>query len=163
MDAVTYPTPRIVETLNRDFVCFTLDVEHPDDDGRQLLRSYRLLWEPGVVFFEPRGAELRRFVGYRSPEDFLAELCFAKALTDYLYRRFEQAAAGFALAARQSPDAAIAPEALYWRAIATYRVTGRDLAALEQAWGELRERYPHTTWSRSADVLDFKPTGRRLS
>ncbi len=163
MDTVTYSTPDVIETLNQDYVCFTVDTARPGTDGRALLRRHRLLWEPGLVFFDPRGSELRRFIGYRSPDDFLAELSFVKALTDFLYGRYEQAAGGFGRAADLSPAATIAPEALYWRAIALFRQTGRSFTALGQAWSELRHRYPDTTWSRSADVLEFKPTGFRVS
>ena len=163
MDTVTYPTPQVIEALNRDFVCFTVDTAQPGADGRALRIAYRLLWEPGLVFLDPRGNELRRFVGYRSPADFIAELSFVKALTDFLYRRYERAVEGFGQAAELSPEAAVAPEALYWKGIAVYRLTRRNLTALKQVWGELRHRYPNSTWSSSADVLDSEPTGIRQS
>ena len=161
MDAVTYPTPHVIETLNRDFVCFTVDTARPGADGRDLQCAHRLLWEPGLVFFDPRGTELRRCVGYRSPEDFLAELAFVNALNDLLYGRYQPAVEGFGRVADLSPTAATAPEALYWRGIAAYRLSGRDLIALAQAWSELGDRYPGTTWARSADVLGCQPTGAR--
>lgn len=163
MDTVTYPAPQVIEFLNQHFVCFTVDTAQPGNEGRALLAPHRLLWEPGLVLLDPRGNELRRFVGYRSPGDFLAELSFGKALTHFLYRRYEQAVEGFAQAADLSPSAAVALEALYWRGIALLRLTGRGRPALTEAWNELRDRYPNTTWSRSADVLDCEPTGVRVS
>ena len=163
MDTVTYPSPQVIDALNRDFVCFTVDTSQPGTDGQALRRIYRTLWEPAFVFLDPRGNELRRFVGYRSPADFVAELAFVKALTDFLYLRYEQAFEGFGQAADLAPDAAVAPEALYWKGIAVWRKTRKSLTALEDVWGQLQTRYPNSTWSRSSKVLDSEPSGVRQS
>ncbi len=162
MDAVTYPTPEVVDALNRYFVCHTVNTIEPGESGRDLLRTYRLLWEPGFVFLDPRGTELRRFVGYRPPDEFRAELALVLGLTEFLYNRPAEAVPQFQEAARLAPGVDLGAEALYWAAIAARRRDGRSLAVLQTGWDELRARYPASTWAARADVLDYKPTGIRL-
>ena len=162
MDAVTYPTTKVIETLNERFVCFTVDTKKADREGRELLRRYRLLWEPGFLFLDHRGTELRRFVGFRPADEFLAELSLVLGLEAILYARYEGAIEEFRRAESLAPEAETAAEALFWAGTALYR-RDRDLATLETLWAEIGRRFPASTWWKRADVLDFKPTGERLA
>ncbi len=161
MDAVTYPTPEVVELLDERFVCYSVNERKPSREDKRLIRDFRLLWSPGLVFFEPRGAELRRFVGFRPPKAFVAELHLVLGLNDMLYRRFDSAAGTFEIAACRFGEGEGAAEALYWRGIAIYRAGGRNHDALRQHWNENRARFPGNSWWPRADVWDFPPTGRR--
>jgi hypothetical protein len=163
MDTVTYPTPEVIVDVNRHFVCYTVNTAEPGAEGRELLRSYRLLWEPGFVFLDPRGTELRRFIGYRPPEEFRAELALVLGLTEFLYGRPGNAVERFQEAAQLAPHVDLGAEALYWAAIAARRRDGRSLPVLKTGWDELRARYPGSSWAARADVLDYKPTGVRQS
>jgi hypothetical protein len=161
MDTVTYPTPAVEDLLRERFVCYSINEGQPTREDAELMRRCRLLWSPGMVFFEPRGAELRRFVGYRPADEFVAELHLVLGLNDMLYRRFEAAAQAFAAAALDFGEHEGAAEALYWRAIALYRAEGRNYDVLRRHWNEIRERFPDSTWWPRADVWDARPTGRR--
>ena len=162
MDAVTYPTTEVIETLNERFECFTINTREVDPEDRELMRRYRLLWEPGFLFLDHRGTELRRFVGYRPADEFLAELSLVLGLADILYARYDEAIAEFDRGQSLAPEAETAAEALFWAGTALYR-RDRDLAALESFWAEIGRRFPDSTWWERADVLDFKPTGARLA
>lgn len=161
MDAVTYPTGKVVQLLNESFVCFSVDTARPGEDGKRLLRAYRLLWSPGFVFTDHRGTEVRRVIGYRPPDDFMAELNVVLGLVDLLHGRNAEAADRFHAAAASAPAAETAPEALYWAAVGAFRRDGRDKDALRRAWDELAARYPESVWSRAADIWDAVPTGAR--
>ncbi len=162
MDAVTYPTPEVIETLNERLVSFTVNTKEADREGRELLRRYRLLWEPGFLFLDHRGTELRRFVGYRPADEFLAELSLVLGLEAILYARYDDAIEEFGIAESLALEAATAAEALFWSGTALYR-RDRDLATLETFWAEIGRRFPDSTWWKRADVLEFKPTGERLA
>ena len=163
MDTVTYPTPEVVEVLNRDFVCFSVNTGDSGKEGRALQAEYRLLWQPGFVFFDPGGFELRRFVGFRPAARFLAELSFVTAMTAVYRRRYERAEQGFLHAAALAPGCSTAAEALYWRGIVVYRRSGGDREQLRSAWLEVRDHDPESSWWQAADVLDAVPTGVRQS
>lgn len=158
MDTVTYPTPEVDHLLGGKFVCYSVNTKELTRDGRELLHRYRLLWEPGLVFLEPRGAEIRRVVGYLPPVEFLAQLRIVLGLVHLLYRREADALDELR---RVALEADAAPEALYWAGIAAYRLAGRDVAVLKREWQALGDRYPRSRWSRSADVFDVVPSGVR--
>ena len=161
MDTVTYPTPEVIELLEDRFTCYSVNEGEPSRQDKELMRQCRLLWSPGFLFFEPRGPELRRFVGFRPPEEFLAELYLVLGLNDMLYGRFVAAAAALDEAVRLFGEREGAAEALYFRAIAIYRSGKRDYDALEQNWNLIRDRFPESSWWPRADVWDARPTGKR--
>ena len=156
MGAVTYPDPAVSAFVNRHLVAFQVNTEQTTAETRELLRTYRLLWEPGFVILDWRGSELRRMVGYLEPADFIAELRVALGLAALNGRRNSEALAHFEAAADGEPPARPAPEALYWAGIAAYRVAGNDLDTLEERWELLRRRYPDSTWWGRADVFDMR-------
>ncbi len=160
MDAVTYPTPEVVDFLSTRFVCFTVNTKALSPEGRRLLQRYRLFWEPGLVVVDHHQRELRRFVGYRAPDDFLSELAIALGKLALMRRQLADASDHFRSVRETSPE--LAAEALYWAGIAAYRRDGQ-LETLAAVWGELEKRFPESVWRRSADVLDFIPTGVRVS
>ncbi len=163
MDTVTYPTPAVDELLGDHFVCHVVNTKQPTPEARDLLRRFRLLWEPGLLFFDGRGNELRRIVGYRAPKRFLAELRLALAKRALLYRDFEGALTHLDQARAAAPDAETAPEALFWAGIVRFRIASGDKAVLEEAWREIETAYPESRWWEAADVLDATPTGVRRS
>ena len=160
MDAVTYPTPEVIQLLADRFVCYSVNVGEPTRDDKELMRQHRLLWSPGFVLFEPRGAELRRFVGYRAVKEFLGELNLVLGLNDILRREFDVAAEEFSTAARSFGEGEGAPEALFWHAIAVYQAEG-DKDVLRANWDQMRDRFPTSSWASRADVWEFVPSGRR--
>ena len=161
MDAVTYPETKVRDRLNEAFVCFAVNTAEPSPSGRELARKYRLLWDPGFVFLDARGNELRRFVGYRPPRDFLAELDFVLGFMDLLYLRFDSASQHFRKAADIAASAETSAESLYWLGISEFRRTHREMSNLKVIWNELARDYPESTWTRRAEVFDVQPTGER--
>ena len=162
MDAVTYPVPAVRKLLADRFVCYSVNEGKPLPADKDLMRKFRVLWSPAIVILEPRGAEIRRWVGYRRPDEFEAELELALGLTDLLYRRFEDAAIRFAAAAHLQPDSALESEALFWRGIARFKGSKRDYSLLRGDWERIRHSDPTDTWWSRADVWDAKPTGKRV-
>ncbi len=45
------------------------------------------------------------------------------------------------------PNAPFAPEAIYWRGIATYLKT-HDSPAMYAVWAEIQQRFPDSIWAR---------------
>ena len=160
MDAVTYPTPEVVQLLSDRFVCLAVNTKKPDGTDKELIRRYRLLWEPGFVVVDHRQTEFRRFVGFRNPSDLAAEVLIAQGKSAYLHLRFKDACKEFRSVGLLEPHAELAAEALFWGGIAAYREQDRNLAVLESEWAKLLERHPDSSWCSRADVLDFEPSGQ---
>lgn len=162
MDAVTHPHPEVSRLLATDFVCATVDTKAPGDAGRRALHRLRIAWEPAFVFLDRGGRELRRFVGYRPPDEFTAELQITRGLYDMQRGDSAGAEARFRAVGRRTEIelSDLAAEATFWRGVAAFRQS-RDKQTLHEVWSEIEQRWPDSSWWRRADVFDATPTGVR--
>lgn len=69
MKATTYHDPKVVEFAGR-FVPIMID----SDKQADLVRQYSAENLPTYMIVRPDGTELKRFIGYHSPDEFVAEL-----------------------------------------------------------------------------------------
>jgi len=151
MGTVTYPNAEVAEFVSERFVPIKFNIKEPHPDFKEALGRGKVLWAPLLVFLDGRGSELRRYVGFLPPDEFLAELRIVLGLSAMTHSKFEDALAWFDGAAETYPQASAAPEALFWGAAAGYRLQG--LAEVVRRWDDLIARYPETTWARRADVV----------
>ena len=162
MDAVTHPHPEVARMFSTRFVAVAIDTKRGGDSARQAMHRLRPLWEPSFVFLDERGRELRRFVGYRAPDEMLAELRLVDALYALLHDELDAEEEALRNIARTAPVSApdLASEALYWAGIAAFRKS-RDPKTLEAEWSLIEIVDRHGTWWQRADVFDVTPTGKR--
>lgn len=151
MGTVTYPNAEVAEFISERFVPIKFNIKEPHPDFKEALGRGKVLWAPLLVFLDTRGSELRRYVGFLPPDEFLAELRLVLGLSAMTHSKFEDALSWLDGAAETYPRASAAPEALFWGAAAAYRLEG--LAAVVRRWDDLIARYPETTWARRADVV----------
>jgi hypothetical protein len=151
MGAVTYPNAQVAEFVSERFVAIKFNVKEPHPDFKEALGRGKVLWAPLLVFLDGRGSELRRYVGFLPPDEFLAELRLVLGLAAMTHSHFEDALGWFDGAAEDFPEASAAPEALFWAAGAGYRLGG--IPEVVRRWDDLRARYPESTWARRADVV----------
>lgn len=152
MGAVTYPHEDVVRFVTGRFTPVAFDMADRSPETRDVLRRYRLLWSPGYVVLDHEGTELRRFLGYQPPADWMAELTLALGKTYLLHRQIDEAYEAFrAVGDGNSP---VAAEGVYWAGVAAYRREKAGLEVLERYWEELRERFPGSRWWTHADVFE---------
>ncbi|MFL6259947.1 MAG: hypothetical protein ACJ76Y_09570 [Thermoanaerobaculia bacterium] len=148
---MTYPNAQVAEFVSERFVAIKFNVKEPHPDYKEALGRGKVLWAPLLVFLDGRGSELRRYVGFLPPDEFLAELRLVLGLAAMTHTNFVEALRWFDGAAELFPWASAAPEALFWAAAAGYRLSG--LPEVIRRWDDLRARYPESTWARRADVV----------
>lgn len=80
MEKVTLSDHRVKVKLAQ-FAALQADVTRNTLDDKLLLKHYKLVGPPGIVFFDKRGQEIRglRVIGYEPPETFLLTLARALA------------------------------------------------------------------------------------
>jgi hypothetical protein len=154
MDTVTYPDAAVSELLDQEFALVKINLSDPAPATRDLLRQAKPLWAPLFIAFDRKGTELRRWIGFLPPAEFIAELRFVLGMQKLLRREMEQSIREFRAACDVTPDASVAPEALFWAGAAAYQ-SGGGMAALRSVWSELQSRYPASTWARRSDVFDM--------
>lgn len=155
MGAVTYPSPEVQELLEDRFVPLKVNEAEAGPAGRRLIVRHRLLWTPGLLYLDARGAELDRTVGYLPPGDFLARAHLVLGKAAYLRRRYGEAEDAFREARRRAGASEPAPEALFWAGIAHYKAAGGDKEVLDGQWEKLRCDFPESSWARRADVFGY--------
>jgi tetratricopeptide (TPR) repeat protein len=151
MGTVTYPHAEVAAFVTERFVPIKFNITEHHPDFKEALGRGKVLWGPLLVFLDGRGSELRRYVGFLPPEEFLAELRLVLGFAAMIPGKIDEALSWFAAASDAYPNANAAPEALYWAAAAAYRTGG--LAAVIRRWDNLIARYPDSTWARRADVI----------
>jgi hypothetical protein len=158
--ATTYRDPRVREHLSRHFVLLKYDTTRPNEWFRRLNGSYGHFWHPNVVVLDHHLIEARRFIGFLPAEEYLAQVDVGRALVSLYRTRAREALDLLEATLARWPHAHVAPEALYWAGVASYRVTKR-IDALAERWGELARRFPGSQWALRADCLDagFPPEG----
>ncbi len=157
MDTVTYPDDAVRRFLSREVVPVSLSLADRDPAVLPVLRRYRVLWSPGFVVLDHREQEVRRFLGYQPPRDFLAELQVALGKVELLRRCNAEAHERFRAVADLEPPAPVSAEALYWAGVAGYYRDKADLDYLRRYWKELGRRFPESRWWTHADVFEIGP------
>lgn len=158
MDTVTYPDEAVARFMGDHFEAARVHIGEKDPAIRDTIRKYRMLWAPGYVALDARGEEVRRFIGFQPPRDFIAELRIALGKAEILHRRNEEAFRHFRWAADLEPPAPVSDEAVYWAGIALHYRDKTDLEFLHQYWKELEARFPASRWWTAANV--FWPSER---
>ena len=153
MDTVTYPDERVTEFVAGRFETVQVHIGEKDPAIRDTIRRYRMLWAPGYVVLDERGEEVRRFIGYQPPVNWIAELRMGLGKAHLLHRRYEEAFQEFRATADLDPPAPVSDEGVYWAGIAAHYREQRHLDFLHEYWRELERRLPQSRWSTAANVF----------
>jgi len=145
MGTVTYPSPRVIEELNRSFVpCRIESAKAPE-----LARKMNVRWLPGLVVADAAERLAHQQIGFLPPADLLNELDFGRAIALMTRKHYPEAHALFLeVAARAATERA--PEAWYWLGISRYRESKR-FEDCQDAWRRIAERWPGTQWARRVE------------
>jgi hypothetical protein len=153
MDTVTYPDEQVSEFFAENFEAVQVHIGEKDPAIRETIRKYRMLWAPAYVVLDERGEEVRRFIGYQPPRNFVAELRIGLGKAHILHRRNDEAFQQFRAAADLEPPAPVSDEGVYWAGIAIHYRDKTSLDSLHLYWRELERRFPHSRWWTAANVF----------
>ncbi len=149
MGTETYPDGAVRSYVEEHFIPIRFNVlERPEAEDR-----FNSGWTPTVIVEDAEGCEHRRSQGYLDPKRFVGELALAR-LKDAIDRRDFGTAFEHSRSALQQTegDPARQPEALYWSAVAAYRVSG-DRNDLIEGWNGLLETFPRSEWAERAGYI----------
>ena len=155
LERETYPDADVAAFVGEYFVAVKYNTHQPSADLRRLAGTTALLWTPTLVVLTPQLREVRRMVGFLSPEELIGELGVALGLSALAQQHWAEAAA--ALQPVALSDLATSPEALYWLGVAAFYREGKSISALAPHWEEIGARFPASTWWTRANVLECAP------
>lgn len=153
---MTYPDRAVQRFLDDHFVFHQIDTSRRDDALRPLYREIKPFWAPLFRATSSRGIELRRWFGFATPDELIAELELALVRNLMLERKEPDAVTRLHAMLERLPESPAAPEATFWLGVAEFKAGGRDFDQLTQRWNALMERWPASPWARRADVLEMR-------
>lgn len=143
MSTVTYSEAAVVDAIHGHFVPVHVDTH--DESSQPIIQRFRQAWTPDLRILGSDGFEYDRWNGYLPPYEFLPRLLLGLGQAALRSDHLEDAAAIFENLLRVYPTSEVAPEALYWEAVARYKESGNG-SDLVGTWSELRSRYPSSIW-----------------
>lgn len=102
-----------------------------------------------MLLLDAAGKERARLEGYLPNNDFMAALKNGLGRIAFVQKKHADAERWYADVVAHSGDSHLAPEAMYWRAVAQYSAS-HDHTVLGKVAEELRSKYPSSVWTSKA-------------
>ncbi len=106
-------------------------------------------WTPTILVMDASGVERSRIEGYLPTNWFRARLEIGLARVAFMNKKWAAAEKAYASVAENYADTAVAPEAVYWRAVSHYKATN-DHTVLGEVAKELSQKYSDSEWALKA-------------
>lgn len=153
MDTVTYPNAAVQQMFGDHVIGVKFNTGELDEQTKTLMRRFRQVWTPTLIFLDHHEIELRRQVGFVPAEELVADIGMAIGMAHLYHAQFDKAFDRFRAQSEQHADQDAGAEALYWAGVAALRRDGNADGLLVQ-WNELKEKYPHSSWWTKASFID---------
>lgn len=118
-----------------------------------MVEEFGVVWTPTIIIAEPDGTAHHESVGFLPPKEFMAQLEFGIAKTDFDRKNYAEASKRFKAIVDQYPECACAPEAYYWLGVSEYKRTG-SADAMKAIWRELMKKYPDSPWAKKMPFVE---------
>jgi hypothetical protein len=129
--------------LSDHFVPCRIDVK--DESNAGVVERYRQAWTPDFRVTSAGGDDLYRWNGFLPPAEFVAQLLMAAGYSRLALRDPDASVALLEELLRRFPTSAVAAEAMYYLAVARFKVS-KDRGDLEDGFDLLRRRHPNSIW-----------------
>lgn len=140
--AETYVDSAVQAAITERFIPLRLDLFR----DRTVVRPLNVLWTPTLLFADRRGVVHYRSINFLPPADYLDMLDIGEASVCLRWADYGRAMTLLADVPARHPDGPLAPEAIYWRGVASYLKT-HDNPTMYAIWQEIRDRYPDSIWA----------------
>jgi thioredoxin-related protein len=145
MGAVTYPNPGVAKFIDLNFIPVQVEISN-----KELTEKYNISWTPAILVLDADGKEHYRSVGFLQPDLFIATFEVGKGRYYLDLEKFAEARAQFEEFIERCPVPEVLPEAIFFRAVATYKQT-HDAKPLKEAYNTLSAKYPGSEWAKRAE------------
>jgi tetratricopeptide (TPR) repeat protein len=144
MDAVTYPSPAVIDFIQRNMIPLRIQ---SDNEGIGL--KFEIRWTPTVITLNKKGNEHYRTVGFLNSNSLISSLMLGIGKIRFDRGEYQAAVSEFEkLIATETKNNFVA-EAIYFRGVALYKLTN-DLGSLKKAYDKLAAEYPDSEWTEKA-------------
>jgi TolA-binding protein len=121
-------------------------------ENRDLAKRLRAYWTPTIIFLDAEGTEHHRFMGYLPPDEYGAQIHFARGREAFVKGNYQVALDAYQTVVERYPNSDAAPESLYWTGVCAFKLT-KDEPKIYEACREVVKRYPHHIWAKKLGFL----------
>lgn len=144
MDSVTYSSDEVIQFVNNYMIPVRIDY-----DKRSAYMQYNVFWTPTLFVLDYQGNEVQQTTGFLEPDKFLALMYLGLAKVHLAYGDFDAANVHFKRLFEKYPTSSAVPEALYFSGVNQFKQKN-DPKQLKQAYVDLQNRYPDSSWTKRA-------------
>ncbi len=143
MDAVTYPSEAVKETIAKYAVPVRLDMWKE----RDLSRKLKALWTPNFLYLDADGTEWHRDLGYLPPDDWQARFLIGSALLFMQTRQLDKCESCLDEVLERFGETHYAPEARYFKGVVGMRKS-KVVKPIYEACKDVLARWPDSIWAK---------------
>lgn len=147
LEAESYGDPATAAFIEEHFIPFTVNIH----EKAGLFGRFNAAWTPTILIMSPKGLERYRIEGYYPREAFKTQLELGLARVAFMAKHFDEAERWYDRIVNGQTDTATIAEALYWRAVCRYKISG-DATSLVEVSQELQRNYPESAWTSKSSV-----------
>lgn len=144
MDAVTYPTQKVIDFLQSRLIPLQIR-----SNAEPYANDYGVKWTPNLLIVDAEGKEQHRAVGFLSAVELIPWLLLGMGKAFFAKDQLKEAIDCFENVVAEYPYSSSAPEAFFFRGVAQYKST-HQVEGLKKAYLWLQERYPCSDWAKRA-------------
>jgi hypothetical protein len=142
LETVTLQDPSVSAFVAERLLPIRVDAQR----SRELVEQYAAAWTPLCVLLDANGRAHFRIEGFLPPDEFLAHVMLGTGRFELDHHLPQRALQTLTRMIREHPDSDAVAQALYWQAVARFRLT-RDANRLRADWDELAAAHPDSAWA----------------
>jgi len=144
MGAVTYPNTKVIEFIGNTVIPVQLQ-----SNAEPMATDYNVKWTPNILILDADGKEHHRSIGFLPPPEMVAFVLAGIGRMHFDLDRFKDAISTFEKVISDFPYTGWAPEAVYFRGVALYKMT-HEAQPLKEAYEKLQAHYHWSEWAKRA-------------
>ncbi len=145
---MTYPETTVAALITQHTV--PLQFNNQEEKNKPVVDRYHHVWTPDIRILTADGEDLYHWNGYLPPFEYAPQLLAGVAHAKLRLRDYDGAVQLYEEVVKRYPTSIVAPEALYFLAVARYRKSG-DSSDLLKGWHRLETRFPASPWTAKQD------------
>lgn len=144
MDAVTYPTSKVIEFIAEKLIPLQLL-----SNSEPHAAEYGVKWTPNLLLIDAEGKDHHRVIGFLPPVELIPSLMLGMGKGCFNKDQLNEAIECFESVINEYPYSSSAPEAIFFKGVAGYKST-HETGHLKEAYRKLQTQYHHSEWARRA-------------
>ncbi len=144
MDAVTYPTERVIEFLNKTVIPLKIS-----SDLAPISSDFNIQWTPALLILDQEGNEHHRTIGFLNPEELVPSILLGIGNMFFHKNEFKEALSNYERILVDHLESDTAPEAIFQVGVSQYK-SSNDPKPLKEAYEHLQKDFPASPWTKRA-------------